>query len=143
MTRVRANYVFGETDALLGSGDTSLSSPALARLPVVTSPDVAAVTLHDPETGDFEIVHVTDHADSATTATILRAQEDTTAAEWPSGTAWLHGPTVADFGDYIAVVQHGADGTVARPEATVVYWLGTAEPQNALDPDLWSTEVDA
>jgi hypothetical protein len=35
------------------------------------------------------------------------------------------------------VVNHGADGTVARPNASVVYWIGTAVPLNGAPTDLW------
>jgi hypothetical protein len=31
----------------------------------------------------------------------------------------------------LAVVQHGTDGTYARPDAVLVYWIGTATPTNA------------
>lgn len=34
-------------------------------------------------------------------------------------------------------VKHGADGTVARPTAGFVIWIGTADPTNAVDDDLW------
>lgn len=39
----------------------------------------------------------------------------------------------------LLVVAHGANGAVARPEgATAVYWIGTVEPVNAQDGDLWT-----
>lgn len=93
MARIRADYVFGTTDAALTSSDATLSSPALTRLPAVASPDVAAITLHDSAAGTYEIVHVTAHTASATMATILRGQEGSTAQAWGSGSAWLHGVT--------------------------------------------------
>lgn len=37
----------------------------------------------------------------------------------------------------LIVVQHGDDGTVPRPAAAVVYWIGAATPANALPYDLW------
>ena len=37
----------------------------------------------------------------------------------------------------VVVVDHGTDGTTARPSAAVVYWKGTVEPVNAVDADLW------
>lgn len=115
MARIRADYVFGSIDAALAAGDTSLSSPALARLPVVSGGDVAAVTLHDSETGAYEIVHVTSHAAAATTATILRGREGSTARAWVSGAAWDHGATAMDMtlmGDLFR-------GEWAAPTATV------------------------
>lgn len=42
----------------------------------------------------------------------------------------------------MVVVKHGTDGTVARPTgASAVYWLGTAEPANAVDGDIWREEA--
>lgn len=38
-----------------------------------------------------------------------------------------------------AVVQHGADGSVARPDAVVVYWIGAAIPANAQPYDFHYT----
>lgn len=37
----------------------------------------------------------------------------------------------------ITVVSHGTDTAVARPNAPLVYWIGTARPANALPYDLW------
>ena len=45
--------------------------------------------------------------------------------------------------DAIAVVEHGDDANYPRPDSiTVVYWLGTVEPLNAIEDDLLSLEVD-
>lgn len=103
MARIRADYVFGKTDTALTDTATTLSSPALARLPAVADPDVAAVTLHDAATGVYEIVHVTAHTAAATTATILRAQEGSTARAWVSGATWLHGITVLDLSEALTI----------------------------------------
>ena len=41
-------------------------------------------------------------------------------------------------GSTLRVVHHGSDGTTARPDAAAaVYWIGSAEPANALPADLW------
>lgn len=46
-------------------------------------------------------------------------------------------------GESIIVVEHGEDANYPRPEGvTVVYWLGTVEPANSVEEDLWSGEVD-
>lgn len=38
----------------------------------------------------------------------------------------------------VTVVEHGSNGAVARPAgAARVDWHGTAEPVNAIPPDLW------
>lgn len=41
----------------------------------------------------------------------------------------------------LTLVHHGTDNTVPRPEgAIVVYWLGTATPDNSEPFDLWLKE---
>jgi hypothetical protein len=97
MARIRSDYVFGTITGALTAGTTTLASAALARLPVVTAPDVAAITLHDQATGVYEIVHVTAHTAASTSATILRAQEGTSAQSWGIGTTWVHGITAYDL----------------------------------------------
>jgi len=100
MSRKRAAGINGTiTNNPLAIGGTSLSSAELASLPEVVSPDIMAIVLDPAGTaGDPEIVHVTAHTSSATTATISRAEEGTTARQHASGVAWLHGPTTHDFG---------------------------------------------
>jgi hypothetical protein len=36
-------------------------------------------------------------------------------------------------------VYHGDDGTVARPDVLVTYWVGAATPENAAITDFWYT----
>jgi hypothetical protein len=37
----------------------------------------------------------------------------------------------------LVVVDHGTDGSLPRPDAPLVYWVGSATPANALPYDLW------
>lgn len=99
MSRKRTAGISGTvTNDPLAIAGTTLTSAELASLPVVSSPDIMAIVL-DPAgaSGDPEIVHVTAHTSSATSATITRAQESTTAREHASTTVWLHGPTTQDY----------------------------------------------
>lgn len=52
------------------------------------------------------------------------------AGAWPAGA-----PLVG-----VEVVHHGTSTSVARPNAKLVYWIGTATPSNALAWDLKLTE---
>lgn len=136
MARLRADYVFGTTTAALGTTDTTLSGAALARLPVVAGSDTAAVTLQNPTTGGYEIVWVTAHASAATTATIVRGQEGSTAAAWASGTTWTHGPTAKDVTDPVRYAGAWATGTT-YPQGSLVDRDGTmflAKNTAATDP---------
>jgi hypothetical protein len=77
------------TDPLLIGGVT-LNSAALADLIAIADPNFIAITL-DPEKEDGapEIIWVTAHTGASTSATILRAQEGTTAREHLSGTKFV------------------------------------------------------
>ena len=100
MARLRSNNVFGTTtDTPLTAGATTLNSAGLANLIAVTGSDTAVITL-DPNrvNGAPEIVTVTAHTGSATSATITRAAEGTSAREHPAGTFWVHTPTTTDWG---------------------------------------------
>jgi hypothetical protein len=101
---IRANGVAGKLTADLTTSTTTMSSAGLADLPAITSPDIAKVTLFQTDTNGRvtkeEIVYVTTHTASATSATITRAQESTSAQTWNGTSApdsWVHAPTAADF----------------------------------------------
>lgn len=39
--------------------------------------------------------------------------------------------------DHVAAVIHGGDGTLARPDAPLVVWVGSVEPAAAAATDIW------
>lgn len=96
--RIRVDFVEGIlTDPLANeAGPSTMNSAGLADLPAIdhaTTGDYAAIVV------DNEVLHVTSHTASATTATVQRGQEGTTIAAHDAGAAWHHGPTEDDFGD--------------------------------------------
>lgn len=97
--RIRTNFVAGLVeDNPLTSSATLLTSAGLASLPVIDTTNHAAIIL-DPDGvgGSPEIVWVTAHTASATTATILRAQESTSSRQHERDTPWVHSATATDF----------------------------------------------
>lgn len=97
---IRTPFVSGTTlNNPLAIGDTSLSSLGLGGLAAIVSPDIAKIVL-DPAgaAGNPEVVYVTAHTAAATTATISRAAEGSTARAHLVGTPWIVGPTSLDFG---------------------------------------------
>lgn len=102
MSTLFRNNLSGTLSATAAIGATSLSSAGFANLPVVSSPDVMWLTL-DPEgtAGAPEIVQVTAHTASATTVTVVRAQQGTTAREHLSTVAWVHALTRTDIDDFV------------------------------------------
>lgn len=102
MTRLKSNFKWGTiTVDLSASGSSStMTSPGLSTLPTVTAPDIAVLVL-DPNGvhGAPEVVHITAHTVTTTTATILRAQEGTTQRAHLAVDAeeWRHVATAADW----------------------------------------------
>jgi hypothetical protein len=46
------------------------------------------------------------------------------------------------YAEGVVVVDHGANGSVARPSAAAVRWRGSVEPLNAIDNDEWLETSD-
>jgi len=76
-----------------------MSAAGLANLPAVTATGHAVIVI------ESEIMYVTAHTASATTATILRAQEGTAAASHALNTAWVHGAVVSDYDSVLGYAQ--------------------------------------
>ena len=106
------------SDNPLGSGSTTINSPAFAAMTAVDSTQHMMLVL-DPDglVGAPEIVKVTAHTAVTTSCTVVRAQFGTTARLHAQGTDWVHGP----LSDWAGAVQKGA-GT---PEAVVTAPVGT------------------
>jgi len=77
------------TDNPLAIGATTINSAGFANLPVVTSPDILWLTL-DPDAlvGAPEIVKVTAHSSAATSVTVARGQQSTTARAHNLAEVW-------------------------------------------------------
>lgn len=86
------------TDNPLTDVATTINSAALASLPAIVAPKIAVLIL-DPtgSAGAPEVVHVTAHTGSATSATVTRGAEGSTNRQHASGIAWVQGPTIIDI----------------------------------------------
>lgn len=93
------------TDNPLSSGATTINSSAFQYLPTLTGGDVMYITL-DPAgvNGAPEIVKITAHSAAATSVTVVRAQQDTTARAHPVSSQWIHGLTEADVDEFLKSV---------------------------------------
>jgi hypothetical protein len=97
--RMPSDYQFGTLGVAAAIGDTTLTSNAFATLPSgQTTSAVTPLVLHNPAAGTHEVVWVTAHTASATTATVVRGKESSTAQAWPTGTQWICAPTAARDG---------------------------------------------
>jgi len=119
MSRSRTAFLSGTiTDNPLTNVATTLNSAALASLPAIASPDIAVLVL-DPtgSAGAPEVVYVTAHTGSATSATISRAKEGSAARQHASGIAWVHGPTLYDFKGWRLEAENTAEQTTTSTSA--------------------------
>lgn len=95
--RIRTDNVFGTvSDNPLTNSATTLNSAGLANLAAVSS--AHAILVLDPlrSAGAPEVVIVTAHTGSATSATVTRGAYGTSARQHAQGTLWVHAPTVED-----------------------------------------------
>lgn len=94
--RIRTDNVFGTLSQAIDNDDTTINSAGLANLAAVSS--AHAVIVVDPlrSAGAPEVVVVTAHTSSATSATVTRGAYGTSARSHASGVLWIHAPTVDD-----------------------------------------------
>lgn len=91
------NYFFSTLAAPATISDTTLSCADFAGLPSnYTTSSYLPLVLHDPAAKVFEVVWVVAHLAAATTLTVERGKESSTARAWPAGTQILCAPTVRD-----------------------------------------------
>lgn len=136
MARIAAAAVSGTLSSALASGDTTMAAAALANLPAISGGDYAAITIgYDRPGGAIpETVWVTAHGANATSATIVRAREGTTARAWDSGAAWVHGPTPEDRRAF-------NDGTFASPASPVLIVDALPSGVDALAFQVWCEQA--
>lgn len=97
--RVRQNFISGTIDDNpLSAGATTLNATELAGLQAIDSTQHAALVLDPTGAGNGpEIVWVTAHTGSATSATIVRGREGTTGVSHTSTMTFVHVATRADY----------------------------------------------
>lgn len=108
--RVRTDNVFGTTtDNPLTNVATTLNSAGLTNLAAVSS--AHAVIILDPlrASGAPEVVIVTAHTASASSATVTRGAYGTSARQHASGTLWVHAPTREDFIQILTAATRPSD----------------------------------
>lgn len=133
--RLRVNFQRGSLGAGLTDADTTITFTEAPGFPTLASGEYIPIAI------ESEVVHLTAYTAGDTTGTIARGKEGTAKAAHDSGVDWAHGPLAFDAAhrdEVMAVVVHGNDSTVPRPEGyAVVNWIGDAEPANRLDHDVW------
>lgn len=94
-TRRRYDFQRGTLGADLGAVATTITFTTAPGFATLTGNEYIPLTIDDGT--NREIVHLTAYTEGATTGTVQRAQEGTTAVAFTSGANWRHGPTTQDF----------------------------------------------
>ncbi len=127
--RRRYNFQSGTiTDNPLTNSATTMNSTNLAGLPAVGSTEYAVLVLDPAGAGNGpEVVYVTAHTGSATSATIVRGREGTTAVQHNSNVTWIHVATAADYPLVAASSSDRPSGTGLPYEGQLIYQQDTKE----------------
>lgn len=96
--RLPANYAFGTLTSAAAISDTTLTSTDFATQLAsgLSTTNYVPLTLQDPSTHLYEIVWVNAHTAAASTCTVVRGKEGTSARAWGTGTLWACAPTLRD-----------------------------------------------
>jgi hypothetical protein len=127
--RRRYNFKSGTiTDNPLSNSATTMNSTNLAGLPAITTADYAVLVLDPGGTGNGpEVVYMTAHTGSATSGTIVRGREGTTAVQHNSNVIWIHVATAADYPLVAASSSDRPSGTGLPYEGQTIYQQDTKQ----------------
>lgn len=151
MARLRYNGLAASLGSALGSAATSVTfSAALTynggtAVPTVAAPDVLPLAILDANGVLKEVVNLTAYTSGATTGTIARAQEGTTAAAHDAGRSVVNAPTARDFtgkainaqtgtaytltlkdaGEFVTMTNAAASTLTVPPNSSVAFPVGT------------------
>lgn len=155
--RRRYDFVAGALSADMASGVTTMNSAGLADLPAIGATEHAAITFWTTDANGRvtkkEIAYVTAHTAAATSATIVRGKDGTTAQNWLTGDKWALSPVTYDE----PVICTSATRPAAPYTPMMIYetdnaqfmnwngaaWIpvsayqGTAAPAAPVTGDLW------
>lgn len=122
MARLRYNGLIAALGAELGAADTTITFDAAltssaGAVPTLATGEYIPLAILDVDGGVLEVVHLTAYTAAATTGTVERAKEGTTAAVHPSGLSVVHGPTAADVNRRAINTQTGTAYTLRLSDA--------------------------
>lgn len=123
MARLRSDFKNGTiTDNPLTNVATTINSAAFANLPTVSGDELTLILDPTGSAGAPETVKVTAHSAAATSVTVARGQEGSSARQHASGTTWRHSSTAADF---ITVCTSSTRPTTGLYEGRLIYETDT------------------
>lgn len=141
--RSRTNLVAGALSAGISGADTTISSAGLAGLAVIDATNHAAITIFAADGNGrilvSEIVYVTAHTAAATTATVVRGREGTSASAWSSGATWAHAPTTRDLSTGTVAFASRTAGEVTFTNTTT--WVEMSSALRLVLPNTYAGDV--
>jgi hypothetical protein len=117
--RIRLNNVAGTLGNIMLFTDTTATFAVSPGFGTIGTTNHAAIIM-EPGTTNEEVIYLTAFTPAATTGTILRAQEGTTAVQHANGVPWIHGQTVRDNSAGRLATVTLSSGNVAVTSATFV-----------------------
>lgn len=135
--RIRKGAQSGTLGAALTNVETTITFAAAPNFSTLGTDEYIALILDEnaSENGP-EIVHLTTYTAAATTGTIARGMEGTTAVAHSNGEDWLHGPTVKDFDDLV----DGRNG--GREVVKTIAASGTTPDLDLIDGNVFDVTLD-
>lgn len=143
MAAIYTNFFNGTVaDNPLSSGATTMTCTALNNLQTITSPDYCWLTI-DPGSinGAPEIVKVTAHTNGTNTATIVRAQQGTSARTHQNGERIVMSYTEYDIEAITTTPRSGFRNAIING-AFDIWQRGTGTFVSGFSADRWFTNVN-
>jgi hypothetical protein len=131
MARLHYSMLQATLDADIDDNDTTITFTAPLRewgednIATIAAPNILTLRV------GYELIHVTAYTSGASTATVLRGQEGSTATAHAEGDILRHTPTADDF-DIIDLAGHLSDTSDAH-DASAISYAGGTDVEAALD----------
>lgn len=131
MARLRYNGLTATLNSTLSAGATSISfNSALTHsagvaVPTLSGGDYIALSIFNSSRNLAEIVHLTAYTSGATTGTILRAQEGTSAVAHSQNSRIVHAANADDFAAVVGEVSDHIDDASGAHAASAISFSPT------------------
>ena len=126
MTRLRPAAAYGTLTSDVDDSQTTITETAFEDLPEVSSPDIMVLLLGGSEGVPPEAVHITAHAASSDTVTVLRGQETSDghsiAVAHDTGASWRCGPTPEDWRERSLTLANPSLYGLLDPSTAAASW---------------------
>ncbi len=140
--RLRNNNISGTiTDNPLTNVATTINSPGFVDLPTVTAVNHLILILDPLEiNGTAEIVQVTAHTAAASSVTVVRGFDGSSARAHILGTTWFHGPVASDY-NLTDIAALSTNRPASPTQGQLIYETDTNSYVGRAAGSVWQTVV--